>query len=148
MSDRDTAGAAFFTLDVRFYCRPEEREAITAMLGFEPTKFLPPRTKGSRPASGTWIHDGSDTAGYQDEWTSVADSFDFMFGVLADRATAIRQVSERYEGYWWLGNFFSICERSFVLERRHLLRLPEYGLGLYCGSFVFSDDPETGDATS
>jgi hypothetical protein len=141
MSKERKAMAHIYTVELRFSGDQLEPTEISARLNLQSShEFSQIQNQSStRKKQPYWAYDGKGEIGYQDEWESLEDGFEFLLGNLTTRKSKIIALANQFNGIWWCAHFQSSFDGGPTLSPKLLTELGSYGIPLNIDNYFFSE---------
>jgi hypothetical protein len=139
MTQEKKAAAHAYTVELRFLGEQLEPSEISARLNLQPSHALSQSLNQSskRKRRPYWGYDGQGEDGYQPEWTSLEDGFEFLFKILISRRAEIIALARQFDGFWWCGHFQTSFDGGPTLSPKLLTEISSYEISLSIDNYFF-----------
>ena len=141
MTQGKKIAAHTYTVALRFSGEQLEPSEISARLNLQPSNaFSQSQNQSStKRRCPYWAYNGQGEAGFEPDWVSLEDGFEFLLKSLGSRKAEIIALSRQFDGIWWCGHFQASFDGGPILPPKLLIEIGNYGIPLYIDNY-FSDE--------
>jgi hypothetical protein len=128
-------------VELRFFGDTLDPAEVSSILGLQPSIYgsheEPLLNRKRRPF---WGYNGSEHPEFQVEWLSLEEGLAFVAGRLAPVKSEIFELSKRFDGLWWCGQFQSSFDGGPTLSPDLLADIASFGCHFFLDNYYSGED--------